>query len=316
MSVLDRYISRNDIPMLSIVMQEGVRFCREYKRVTDISKEELRGVILKLHRNSVAIAGSDFSNNEKWRTAPTVLTYFGYNDIELELMRKVVYYLKLEQISDKVSYRILNDNYSKLLQALENEITARKEQWYVNLYNEWCQTVYIAGHMLDRTHQKINEELKDNLNNLGYVVYNPQDNKTINDKNNLQNETPLDLANRIVKADSEAIYNSDILVFSPKDYAIGTLIELGQVKGTKDLAKDLYDIIDNKELLKERLLKVLNQKVYVYDDDIRRTGQFVDNVNVSPYYVNAYKLGVINDLTNNQGILNSQEEVLEALKYD
>lgn len=316
MGVLDKYISRYDISMLLIVMQDGLRYLHKNKSITDISEEGLQNIILKLRKNNNAIADVDFSNNEKWRTAPTVLTYFGYSDAEVEIMCKTLYYLKLSQMSDRVPRQMFDNSYSELLQALENEKAARTEDWYKNVYDEWYQTVYVAGHMLDRTHQKVNAELKDSLINLGYSVYNPQDNKDINDKDKLQNETPLDLSKRIVEADSKAIYNSDILVFSPKDYAIGTLIELGQVKGTKDLAKDLYKILDNKELLKERLTKVLNQKVYVYDDDIRRTGQAIDNVNISPYYVNAYKLGVINDLTDQQGILNSQEEVLEAITHD
>lgn len=319
-SLTSKYITRNDIERLLYTMKES----RYYqKHIAGYDNDKIRLIIDKLSKNISSTRNDKLVNYDRWIKAPSVLTYFSYSDEEISTMISVIKSLNRIDFSCSTYFKHFDGGYQGLIEMLENELLARQESWYRDGYSKWFKSAYIAGHMLDRTHQRVNAELKSELLNLGYSVYNPQDNKDINDKDSLQSETPASLAARIVKADSDAIYNSDLLVFAPKDYAIGTLIELGQVKGRKDLAKELLDVFNSDmsnddicQFLHHIFSKIVEQTVLVYDDDIRRTGQSVDDVNVSPYYVNAYKLGVINDLTDNLGILNSQEEVLEVLKNE
>jgi nucleoside 2-deoxyribosyltransferase len=168
--------------------------------------------------------------------------------------------------------------------------------------------VYIAGDMLNRGAQLQRAEERDAIKALGFDLYCPQDNKEINDKQNAVQEG---LAERIVRHDTDAIMRSDIIVFEPLLHAVGTNIELGQVKGVKDDAKAILNIIakskggDAVEILKEvteHCLKMLDKKVYVHYSDIRRHDipEVGDRRSFGPHQ---YMYGVTLDLTDGVGFM-------------
>lgn len=70
--------------------------------------------------------------------------------------------------------------------------------------------IYLGGGMLDLGDQMLREWEKKELQRLGFKVYAPQDDKSINDKSNATQEG---LAERIVDNDTLGMQTSDILIF-------------------------------------------------------------------------------------------------------
>ena len=81
-------------------------------------------------------------------------------------------------------------------------------------------------------------------------VYSPVQNKSINDKSNVTEEENNKLAEKIVAADVERLWNSDYTVLCPEQSAIGTMCEMGILYGWKYMASKLIDI--EQEILDRR----------------------------------------------------------------
>ncbi|MCY8228749.1 nucleoside 2-deoxyribosyltransferase domain-containing protein [Bacillus spizizenii] len=181
-----------------------------------------------------------------------------------------------------------------------------------------AKKVYLAGDMLPKASQLLREQEREQIKAIGLDFYNPMDNKDINDKSNVDNEG---LAERIVKADTDAIIESDVVVIEPQPFALGTMVELGQIKGMKDFAKMVLDIAGWSDPLNalskilELAEKVDNQKVYPHYEDVRRfegAGKDEEGDRRS-LGINQYVYGVCLDLTDGKGFYD-WEEVLQELK--
>jgi len=72
-------------------------------------------------------------------------------------------------------------------------------------------------------------------------------NKSINDKSSMTEEENNHLAEKIVEADVERLWNSDFTVLSTEQSAIGTMCEMGILYGWKYMADKLKEI-ENKFL--------------------------------------------------------------------
>lgn len=180
------------------------------------------------------------------------------------------------------------------------------------------KTVYIAGDMLKVGAQMLRAKERDDIKALGLPFYNPADNREINDKANLDNNDSL--AEKIVRHDTDGIRNAETLIIEPTNDACGTMVELGQVKGMKDIARDIKEIFNNDELFDDEVLAeiyniitpILNQKVYPHYEDIRRFAGVSENEDRRSWGVNQYVYGVCLDLTNGKGFY-EWEEILEEL---
>lgn len=162
--------------------------------------------------------------------------------------------------------------------------------------------VYLAGDMLNLGAQMQRAAEKKDLLNLGYELYVPQDNKEINDKENLDSNDGL--AEKIVRADTNGIMESDIVVMEAREAALGTCIELGQIKGMKDVARMVIEMIDRGEPTSEvfrRMTTIDNQLVLVHNSDIRRQGNPTETGDRRSYGPHQYLYGVVLDVTNNYG---------------
>lgn len=177
--------------------------------------------------------------------------------------------------------------------------------------------IYLAGHMLDKGSQMQRAMERDAILELGYEIYNPMDNKEINDKKNAIQEG---LAERIVKQDTDAIINADILIFEPLAHAVGTQIEMGQVKGMKDMANMVVDLIknpnckSNEDLLADiykLCLDIRCKQVYTHNSDIRRHDmpEVGDRRSFAPHQ---YMHGVNLELTDGVGF-REFDEILDIL---
>ena len=73
-------------------------------------------------------------------------------------------------------------------------------------------------------------------------VYSPIQNKSINDKSSMTEEQNNNLAEKIVAADVERLWNSDYTVLCPEQSAIGTMCEMGILYGWKYMADKLLNL--------------------------------------------------------------------------
>lgn len=180
--------------------------------------------------------------------------------------------------------------------------------------------VYIAGDMLTVGSQMLRAKEREDIEAIGLPFYNPMDNKDINDKANAVQEG---LAERIVKQDTDALFEADIVVIEPQPFAMGTMTEMGQLKGMKDVAKKILEISkdgskDNEEVLFEILElagKLDAQKVYPHYQDIRRVDGLTETGDRRSLGINQYVYGTALDLTDGKGFY-EWDEILEELERE
>ena len=106
------------------------------------------------------------------------------------------------------------------------------------------KTIYLAGDMLKKGSILLREQEAKELRELGHKIYSPIEDKSINDKTNQTEESNNGLAERIGRNDTRGILNSDVIVIEPHENALGTMVELGQIKGYKDCARELKSILN------------------------------------------------------------------------
>lgn len=154
--------------------------------------------------------------------------------------------------------------------------------------------IYLAGDMLSSGQQKQRAEEKQRLEAIGYNVYSPQDDKSINDKKNANQEG---LAERIVKNDTAGIEKADIIVLDYLSHAEGTICELGYIQKLKRNKPDL--------------------KVYAQCTDIRQgNGHIPNHSDRVEFSVNQYVYGVILEVTEGVGIQTFDDIIGNLKKYD
>ena len=188
------------------------------------------------------------------------------------------------------------------------------------------KTIYLAGDMLKKGSILLREQEAKELRELGHKIYSPIEDKSINDKANQTEESNSGLAEKIVRNDTRGILNSDVIVIEPHENALGTMVELGQIKGYKDCARELKSILDRvvksecddsqavNRLAMELhfLIKKYDKKVYPHLEDIRRTN-IPETGDRRSWSINQYVYGVCLDLTDGKGLY-EWEEILEELK--
>lgn len=179
--------------------------------------------------------------------------------------------------------------------------------------------------MLTKSSQMLRAKEREDIEKIGLPFYNPMDNKSINSKAEVSNDG---LAERIVKADTDAIIESDIIVIEPLTHALGTHVELGQVLGMVDLANMILEMADDEalesrhssiNLLNDILAlaeKVANKKVYPHYEDIRRfPNAGVDEAgDRRSLGINQYVYGACLKLTNGKGFYEWNEILSELTK--
>ncbi|QKN84963.1 hypothetical protein AG74_123 [Vibrio phage AG74] len=162
--------------------------------------------------------------------------------------------------------------------------------------------IYTAGHCLTKGSQMQREAEKRDLLNLGHELYVPQDNKEINDKANANYDG---LAERIVHHDTEAIKWSDVVVIEPLAEACGTMVELGQIKGMKDIASQVLNLAETSPTPLEDIITLCKQQearmVLPHFEDVRRVADLTETGDRRSLGINQYVYGVCLELTNGKG---------------
>lgn len=179
--------------------------------------------------------------------------------------------------------------------------------------------IYLAGDMLKKGSILLRKQEAEQLRKLGYKLYSPIEDKSINDKSNQTKESNDGLAEKIVKNDTQGILQSDIIVIEPHENALGTMVELGQIKGMKDafyiISKWMVhnDDIDSNLFMQflNEFEPMFNKKVYAHMEDIRRTN-IPECGDRRSWGINQYVYGVCLDLTKGKGLYD-WEEIIEEL---
>ena len=178
-------------------------------------------------------------------------------------------------------------------------------------------TIYLAGDMLKKGSILLREQEAKELRELGHTIYSPIEDKSINDKANQSKESNDGLAEKIVRNDTKGILTSDIIVIEPHENALGTMVELGQIKGYKDVSRMMLEILESGDSDGEvidaliALATSLDKKVYPHLEDIRRTN-IPECADRRSWSINQYVYGVCLDVSEGKGFY-EWEEILTEL---
>lgn len=181
--------------------------------------------------------------------------------------------------------------------------------------------IYTAGDMLSEGARMRRAWEAEQLRSLGATLHVPHEDKSINDKANAVQEG---LAERIVANDTKGIIDSDVIVIDAHENGKGTLVELGQIKGMKDMAEIvLHTILGvSSGVLSERAAldmiqadvdSMLEKKVYAHNTDIRRANDKPQSGDRREYGPNQYVYGTVLELTDGVGFYD-WDEVIEEVK--
>lgn len=171
---------------------------------------------------------------------------------------------------------------------------------------------YLAGDIMSRGSALQREEEYNNFlkADIAAEVYSPIMNKSINDKTSVTVEENNKLAEAIVKADTERLWNSDIVVIEPAQHAIGTMCELGILFGWKYLCDQLKD--KTPEEIKEELERISNKEIYCHYYDLR-TNHLPEIDFRRSFGINQFLYGLVL-YTAQQNDFMSFDEILKVLK--
>ena len=182
-------------------------------------------------------------------------------------------------------------------------------------------TIYVAGDMLSEGARMRRAWEAEQLRKAGANLHVPHEDKSINDKANAVQEG---LAERIVANDTQGIIDSDIIVIDAHENGKGTLVELGQIKGMKDMAETVLHTIlgvsngvlserDALDMIQADVESVLEKKVYAHNTDIRRANTQPQAGDRREYAPNQYVYGTVLDVTEDKGFYD-WEEIIEEVK--
>lgn len=151
--------------------------------------------------------------------------------------------------------------------------------------------IYNGGDMLSLANQLMHSEENEQLRKLGYEVYSPQDDKTINDKTNQSVESNNSLAEKIFDRDTKGMEKADIIIFEVSNDNVGTTCEIGQ-------------------WAQQERIRPTGKRYYFHSYDIRRTN-IPEIGDRRSWSINQYLYGAILSL-NPKGIMN-WEDIIAAL---
>ena len=154
-------------------------------------------------------------------------------------------------------------------------------------------------------------------------IYSPVMNKSINDKSSMTEEENNHLAEKIVEADVERLWNSDFTVLSTEQSAIGTMCEMGILYGWKYMADKLLDIFYNDNLseeearhkVMEEIIRIADKKNYAHYFDIR-TNHLNEKDWRRSFSINQFLYGIILAATADGQLHNHFDEIIPILKKE
>lgn len=188
---------------------------------------------------------------------------------------------------------------------------------------------YLGGDIMTRGSNLARQEEYDKFQEAGIPgeVYSPVQNKSINDKSNMTEEENNHLAEKIVAADVDRLWNSDYTVLCPEQSAIGTMCEMGILYGWKYMAEKILDIyyecLENDEMTYEDVIgnvikeleRIADKKNYAHYFDIR-TNHLNEKDWRRSFSINQFLYGIILAATADGKLHNSFDEIIPLLQKE
>lgn len=196
--------------------------------------------------------------------------------------------------------------------------------------------VYIAGDIMTHGSNLARQEEYDKFvaEKLNVDVYSPVMNKSINDKSNMTEEENNHLAEKIVAADVDRLWNSDAVVLCPEQSAIGTMCEMGILFGWKYIIERMNEIIrtiayenvdeEGTPVVDEAMMArighalwnmcdlVYNKEIYAHYSDIR-TNHLNEKDWRRSFSINQFLYGIILAATTDNTLHDNFDEILPKL---
>ncbi len=187
---------------------------------------------------------------------------------------------------------------------------------------------YLGGDIMTHGSNLARQEEYDKFQEAGIPgeVYSPVQNKSINDKSSMTEEENNHLAEKIVAADVERLWNSDYTVLCTEQSAIGTMCEMGILYGWQYMADKLFEAYNHAELEgksdKEKLKALLNvmrqvalKRNYAHYFDIR-TNHLNEKDWRRSFSINQFLYGIILAATADGTLHSSFDEILPLLQKE
>ena len=157
-------------------------------------------------------------------------------------------------------------------------------------------------------------------------IYSPVMNKSINDKSSMTEEENNHLAEKIVEADVERLWNSDFTVLSTEQSAIGTMCEMGILYGWKYMAQKLFELYGKAlsnghsateagNIVMNKILEIDRKKNYAHYFDIR-TNHLNEKDWRRSFSINQFLYGIILAATADGQLHNHFDEIIPILKKE
>lgn len=187
---------------------------------------------------------------------------------------------------------------------------------------------YLAGGIMTRGENLARQEEYDKFKAAGIPgeVYSPVQNKSINDKSNMTEEENNHLAEKIVEADVDRLWNSNYTVLCPEQSAIGTMCEMGILYAWKYMAEKImhsyqhgieegYDYETILDAIMDVVKDNLARKNYAHYFDIR-TNHLNEKDWRRSFSINQFLYGIILYATADHTLHNSFDEIIPILQKE
>lgn len=180
--------------------------------------------------------------------------------------------------------------------------------------------MYLGGGIMTHGENLARQEEYDKIKQCDFPldIYSPVMNKSINDKSHMTEEENNHLAEQIVEADIDRLWNSDATVMCPEQSAIGTMCETAVLYAWKYMANKLIAIIgdevwpENIRIIQE-LENILNKQNFFHYSDIR-TNHLNEKDWRRSFSINQMLYGMILYAASDGELHDNFDEVLEKLK--
>ena len=187
---------------------------------------------------------------------------------------------------------------------------------------------YLGGDIMTRGSNLARQEEYDKFKEaeIPGEVYSPVQNKSINDKSNMTEEENNHLAEKIVAADVERLWNSDYTVLCTEQSAIGTMCEMGILYGWKYMAEKLKELFSKAiadghtageacNIIMNKVLEIDRKKNYAHYFDIR-TNHLNEKDWRRSFSINQFLYGIILAATADGQLHNHFDEIIPILQKE
>lgn len=199
----------------------------------------------------------------------------------------------------------------------------KREDGIVNLGDTSSQnrkSCYHVGDIMLRSAQMLRmceiEDLKEL--DLDFDIYSAMLNKKINDKSGVTEEENNKLAEHILKADVDRLFDADVIIAEALHSSIGSLCELGILHGWQTASEKIDEILNKETSTTQKIIEIkelkekMNKDIYIHSWDLRTTDLKESKWRRS-HSINQLLYGMIMRLATDKDIL-SWEDILNKLE--